>query len=214
MLTKSHAFGFNDFSDALQPDLVASDLLIPSFAFAQDKNPSFNLVNKSSQPIREVFVTPAGDANWGKNRLTKGPIAPAGQFEVRRKVDGNCVFDIRVVYADGTKEERRTINTCTTEDVLFPAAGKATATGKAADDPSFRLTNHLTQPIAELYASPAGQPRGPNLLEKGALAPDATATIHPPKGHGCSFKLEVITADKASKSRTLDLCAKAELSVP
>jgi hypothetical protein len=189
-------------------------LLLPSLATAQEKNPSFNLVNKSQQPIRQLFVTPAGDANWGQNRLTKGPIIAGGQFEVRRKIDGNCIFDIRVVYADGSKEERRMLNTCTTEDVLFPASVKTTGSGKAADDPTFRLTNHLTQPIAELYASPVGQPRGANLLEKGTLAPDATLTIHPPKGHGCSFKLELVTADKDTKSRTLDLCARSELSVP
>ncbi len=194
--------------------LLLLSLLVPTLAFGQDKNPSFNLVNKSPQAIQEVFVTPAGDANWGRNRLTKGPIAPGGQFEVRRKVDGNCVFDIRVVYSDGSKEERRTINTCTTEDVLFPQSSKAASTGKAVDDPSFKLTNHLTQPIVELYASPVGQPRGANLLEKGSIAPSAAMTIHPPKGQGCRFKLEVITADKDTKARTLDLCARSELSVP
>lgn len=187
-------------------------LALPSMAMGQDKNPSFNLVNKSQQPIREAFVTPAGDANWGRNRLTKGPIAPGAQVAIRRKIDGNCVFDLRVIYADGSKEERRTVNTCTAEDVLFPAAAKTT--GKAAGDPSFQLTNHLTQPIAELYASPVGQPRGANLLEKGALAPNATTAINPPRGHGCSFKLQLVMADHSAKSRTLDLCAKSELSVP
>ena len=59
-------------------------LMSPLTAHAQDKNPSFTLVNKSSQPIRELFVTPAGDANWGQNRLTAGPVAPGATFAARR----------------------------------------------------------------------------------------------------------------------------------
>lgn len=196
---------------------LAPQTFVPR-AWAQDKNPSFNLVNKSGQPIRELFVTPSGDANWGQNRLTTGPVAAGATFAVRRKIDGNCVFDIRVVYGDGKREERRTVNTCTAEDLIFPAAGPGAvtgaATGKAADDPSFRLINHNKQAIAELYASPAGKPRGPNLLEKGALPPTATMTIKPPTGQGCTFELRVVFADKTAKTRTTDLCKTTELAVP
>ena len=182
-------------------------------AWAQAKNPSFNLVNHTSQPIRELYVTPGGDDKWGANRLTSGPIAPGASFAVRRRIDGNCVFDVRVIYADGTREERRTVDTCKIEDVAFAGPAKST-TGKAVDDPSFRLTNHLTQPIIEVTASPTGQPRGPNLLEKGALAPNANLLIHPPHGQGCAFELRLVMADKTAKTRTLDLCKVTELSLP
>jgi hypothetical protein len=187
-------------------------------AHAQDKNPSFTLVNKSSQPIRELFVTPSGDANWGQNRLTT-PVAPGANFAVRRRIDGNCVFDLRVVYGDSTREERRTVNTCTAEDIPFAGTTKAASsapatTGKAPDDPSFRLTNHNKQPIAELYAGPKGEPRGPNLLDKGALPPDASTVVKPPRGKGCSLELRVVFADKTAKTRTTDLCKITELSVP
>ena len=132
---------------------------------------------------------------------------------MRRRIDGNCVFDIRVIYADGTREERRTVDTCKIEDVAFSGPARAT-TGKAVDDPSFRLINHLTQPIIEVTATPTGQPRGANLLEKGALAPDASLLIHPARGQGCGFELRLVMADKTAKTRTLDLCKVSELSVP
>jgi len=182
-------------------------------AWAQAKNPSFNLVNHTSQAIRELYVTPAGDDKWGGNRLTSGPIVPGASFAVRRHIDGNCVFDIRVIYADGTREERRTVDTCKIEDVAFAGPAKAT-TGKAADDPSFRLINHLTQPIIEVTATPTGQPRGANLLEKGALAPGANLLIHPTHGQGCAFELRLVMGDKSAKTRTLDLCKVSELSIP
>lgn len=192
-------------------------LLAAPVAQAQEQNPSFNLVNKSGQPVRELFVTPAGDANWGKSRLTAGPILPGGSFAVRRRIDGNCVFDIRVVFANGQREERREVNTCTTADIIVagaPAADAKPASGKASDDPSFRLTNHLTQAIVEITTTPVDGARGANLLDKGPLVPNATLLMHPPRGQGCMFELRLVMADKTSKSRKLDLCKATDLSVP
>lgn len=187
-------------------------LLTTTSALAQ-QNPSFNLANKSPQPIAQVFVTPAGDANWGQNRLTSGPIAPGASFAVRRKVDGNCVFDLRVVYADKTREEKRTVNTCTADDIAFggAAAPKAAA---ATDNPGFHLVNHDKLAIAELYAGPAGKARGANLLDKGALPPDASMDIKLPASQGCSTTLEIVFADKSSKKRTADTCRIKDITVP
>ncbi len=196
-------------------------------AHAQDKNPSFTLVNKSSQPIRELFVTPAGDSNWGQNRLT-APIAPGANFAARRKVDGNCVFDLRVVYADNSREDRRTVNTCNAEDVAFagatktaaaappvtaPAGAASPAAASRSEDAGFRLTNHNKQSIAELYASPKGEPRGGNLLDKGALPPDASIPLKPASA-GCLFDLSVVFADKTTKTRSTDLCKVKDITVP
>ncbi len=190
-------------------------LMAPMGANAQDKNPSFTLLNKSTQPIRELFVTPAGDANWGQNRLTAGPVVPGANFAARRKIDGNCVFDLRVVYADSTREERRTVNTCNAEDIAFSGATKSatSAPSKSSEDAGFRLINHNKQAIAELYASSKGEPRGGNLLEKGALPPNASIGLKP-AGKGCNFELNVVFADKSSKTRTTDLCKVKDITVP
>ena len=67
------------------------------------QNPSFNLVNRASQPIRELYVTPAGDTNWGQNRLVNGPLPAGDTFAVRLRVADKCVFDMRIVYADAAK---------------------------------------------------------------------------------------------------------------
>jgi hypothetical protein len=191
--------------------------LLPLAASAQQQNPSFNLVNKSTKPVAELYVTPAGDANWGQNRLVSGPIAPGESFAVRRRIDGNCIFDVRTVYADKTHEDRKAINTCNTADVVVGATKASDAVvgaAKAADDPSFRLTNHLKQPITELKATPKGKPLAANALGAGALPPDASTMVHPAKGEGCIFELRVVLADASVKNRTLDLCKVSELSIP
>ncbi len=184
-----------------------------SRASAQAQNPSFNLVNHGASAIRELFVTPAGDARWGQNRLRDITIAAGASFPVRRRVDGNCFFDIRVVFVDGRIEDRRDVNTCTTDDVVVgPAKGAA----KPADDPSFRLINRTGRAIAELYVTPAGLGNwGENRLGPGPLATGDARLISVPRQGTCTFDLRVVFADHTAKEkRKADLCAITSLPVP
>ncbi len=188
-----------------------------AFAQAAAPNPSFNLVNKSAQPIRELYVSPSGHSNFGQNRLPNGPIAPGARFAVRLLADGNCVFDVRAVYADGTHEDRRTLDTCTADDVTVgaPAGTAPRSAAKEADDPSFRLTNRGTQAVLELYATPTGKPRGENLLVDSPLPPKSSRVITLDRALGCRFDLRVVLADKSAKQRrATDLCRITDLPVP
>ncbi len=201
--------------------LLASGLLA-GVAQAQGQNPSFNLLNRGNAPIRELYVTPSGDANWGRNRLGRGPIAPGSSFAVRRHVDGNCIFDIRVVFADGRSEQRRALNTCTADDIAIGggAAGAAAGTtvGKAKDDPSFRLINRGTQSIDALYATPAGLGNwGENRLGTASLAPQTDRVINVPRqpSAACQFDVKVVFADrKALEKHNANLCRINDLPVP
>ena len=174
------------------------------------ENPSFNLLNRGGQAIKEVFVTPAGDANWGRNRLEGRTIAPGASFAVRRRVDGNCVFDIRTVFADGSTENRRNLNTCSVDDVAVGAPGIR----KAADDPSFKLVNRGVAAISEAFASPAGSGDwGRNRLP-GPLAPKADRMIELPKG-ACSFDLRVVfEGGRKLERKHADLCRMTDVPVP
>lgn len=178
---------------------------------------SFTLVNRGQIPVREVFVTPAGDANWGRNRLERGALPPGGKFEVLRRRDGNCIMDIRVLFADGRREERRGLNTCALDAVAVgePANGGAAA-GKPADDASFRLVNRGRQAIVELFAAPAGSGAwGDNRLDASGL-PAAAEKLVRIDGRGqCVFDLRVVFADhKALEKRRANLCRITDLPVP
>ncbi len=201
--------------------LLASGLLAGA-AQAQGQNPSFNLVNRGNAPIRELYVTPAGDANWGRNRLVRGPIAPGASFAVRRRVDGNCIFDMRVVFADGRSEQRRALDTCKADDIAIggAAAGAPAGTmvGKARDDPSFRLINRGTQSIDALYATPAGLGNwGENRLGAASLAPymDRVVTVPRQPSAACQFDVKVVFANrKALEKHNANLCRIDDLPVP
>ncbi len=188
-------------------------LSFPALAQTPAQNPSFNLVNRTSKPIREFFLSSTGRTNFGQNRLTT-PIAPGATFAVRPAVTGNCIYDMRVVFADGSSEERRAVNTCTADDIVVGTVASAPAV-KAANDPSFRLTNRGTEPVLELYATPAGKTRGTNLLADAALAPKSTRLIKLDSALGCSFDLRVVLGNKQAKERkATDLCKVNELPVP
>lgn len=181
------------------------------------QNPSFNLVNRASVPIKELFFTPAGDANWGRNRLEGATIAPGASYPARRRADGNCIFDVRVVFADGRIEDRRGLDTCKVDDVAFGApagAPGATEARKAADDPSFKLVNRGATPVLELFAAPAGSGNwGQNRLS-ASLPASADRMIDLPKGT-CSFDLRVtLEGGRKMERHHTDLCRITDLPIP
>ena len=199
----------------------------PAAPPAGAQNSSFNLVNRSPQAIRELFVTSAGNANWGQNRLdgksgNPTAIAAGASYAVRRKLDTNCVFDIRAVFADGKAEERKALNTCAIEDVAIGAAPASNiplaATGKPADDPSFKLFNRAARPITELRASPTGGgavTAAENRLGGTPLPPDNSRRIALPRDGNCIFEVRVVFADGSAKERhKFNLCKIADLPVP
>ena len=186
---------------------------------ARAQNPSFNLINRAPVPIRELFFTPAGDPNWGRNRLQGRSIPAGASFAARRRLDGNCIFDIRVVFQDGRTEDRRDINTCQIEDIAFGVGGAVAGARKAADDPSFKLVNRGAAPINELFVVPAGQGRGEgwgqNRLAGGPLQGRTDQVIRAGERGQCSYDLKVVLASgKSMEKHGTDLCRITELPVP
>jgi hypothetical protein len=187
------------------------------------QNTSFTLVNRTTMVIHELFATPSGLGNWGQNRLdgrngNPTSIAPGGSYAVRHRADSNCNFDLKVVFADGKAEERKGVNVCASEEVTIgtAAAGLDTATGKPADDPSFRLFNRAAVPVTEVFATPAGLGNwGQNRLGTGTLAPDNVHRFELPRDGNCIYDLKVVFADKRAKEqKRINLCRVAELPVP
>ena len=188
---------------------LAAGLLAWGAAHAQGtQNPSFNLLNRSSAAVRELYVTPAGDERWGRNRLAQ-PLPAGASYAVRRRIDGNCIFDLRVVYADGRIEDRRGLDSCRVDEVAV-GAGR-----KAAGDPSFRLVNRGEQAIIELYATPAGSGKwGQNRLD-APLTAHAQRVVAVARQSSCRFDLRIVLADHhAREKHDADLCRITDLPVP
>ncbi|WP_376094659.1 hypothetical protein ACE7GA_01555 [Roseomonas sp. CCTCC AB2023176] len=82
-------------------------------------NPSFNLVNRTNKTIQVVRASLATENNWGEDRLGTAVIPPGGTFAIRLP-QGDCVYDVRIEYADNTAEERRRVNLCEISAMTVP----------------------------------------------------------------------------------------------
>lgn len=182
-------------------------------------NPSFNVVNRASGVISQVFATPAGMTTWGRDRIGGHPIPPGQTGPVRLPADGNCVYDVRIVYANGQSDERRGLNTCNVDNVVFPSpSGRhATPAGRqqATDDPSFRLVNRGRSAVNELYASANGEDDwGEDRLGEETVAPGTARVVHLPNGQ-CLYDVRIVYANgEATEKRGLNLCSINDMRVP
>ena len=178
-------------------------------------NPSFYLVNRGSSAINRVYVSPAGVPDWGSNKLGGGAIAPGDNVAIRLAADGTCTYDIRIVYASGVSDERRDVDTCAVDNLVFPRGATTVRTARRVEIPSFLLVNRSRRAMNELYLSPSGNDSwGEDRLGDGILAAGATRTIRLPAGD-CLYDYRVVFASgDASEKRHVNLCQIVDLKLP
>ncbi len=182
-------------------------------AAQQDSNPSFNLVNRAQVPINEVYATPKDQDTWGKDRLTDTTVAPGGSFPVRLP-KGQCTYDLRVVYANGRAEEKRGLDTCSVNDVVFSGSNSAAAGGQDNGDVaqhglSFTITNLSKITISSVFATPAGVDNWgrDRLGDQGIIEHDVTKTINLPGEGKCIYDIRFVYSDDSTfEKRKVDLC--------
>ncbi|MFC7692547.1 hypothetical protein ACFQY5_26170 [Paeniroseomonas aquatica] len=136
---------------------------------AQTSDPSFRVVNNTANVVNEVYASPSNERSWGQDRLGTEVIRPGGLHIVRLPADGNCNYDVRIVYQGGSAEERRNLNTCQLVDLVLgggvappPRTAGPQGNGQARPqpgsqqqgNPSFNLVNQSGRVIEEFYASP------------------------------------------------------------
>ena len=78
---------------------------------------TLRLINASDKTITEVFATPSGRSNYGKNRLDQGTLLAQGARVFKLSANGNCLYDIKVVFIDGKAREHKATNLCKLSDL-------------------------------------------------------------------------------------------------
>ncbi|MBK1657075.1 hypothetical protein [Paracraurococcus ruber] len=203
------------------PVTLAASLLAPLAvllalagpAAAQATDPSFRVVNNTPNVINEVYASPSNENAWGHDRLGSEVVAPGGRHIIRLPQDGNCVYDIRVVYQGGNAEERRRVNTCALTDVVFGGGGAAPRNAQQGN-PSFNLVNQSGRVIEEFYASPSSQQNwGPDRLGDATVAPGARFAVRLPQGE-CSYDLRIVwQGGQSREQRNVNTCALSDYTV-
>lgn len=187
-------------------------------------DPSFNLINRSRVVINEVYASLVTERDWGADRLGASTVPAGGTFPIRLP-QGACNYDIRVVYQGLPAEERRGVNLCTLDELVFTGQAAAAATpggkpGTAAPvgpvgNPSFNVVNRTQQVIREIYVSAATQDQwGPDILGREVLQVGAHFEVRLAEGP-CLYDVRVVFMNGSnSERRRINTCDIANIVFP
>jgi len=196
-------------------------------AQAQTGDPSFNLVNRSGRTIYEAYASPSTDSNWGQDRLGQN-VVPAGRSFVIRLPQGECIYDVRVVYdrQGSPAEERRNINLCNLTELAFdgrqaqqggqpPQQAQPPVQAGPTGNPSFNLVNQGRQAVMQVFASlTTDQNWGPDRLGADTVAPGAVYPVRLPEGP-CMYDIRfVYDGGQPQERRNVNLCEVTNVIVP
>lgn len=85
----------------------------------------FRLINRTGQQINELYVSPSANDRWGRDILGD-EVMPSGtsrNITFPRTTEA-CLFDLKVVYADGEAGEVREVNLCEVSNVTVTWNGR------------------------------------------------------------------------------------------
>jgi hypothetical protein len=101
-------------------DAPAAPVPPPPPREVEREDPSFVFVNRSGEPIREIYVSLTTERSWGRDRLGPRQILPPGaSMPIGLPRTGVCTVDMRVVYMDGRVLEQRNVETCSVRNFAW-----------------------------------------------------------------------------------------------
>ncbi|WP_159998496.1 hypothetical protein [Roseomonas sp. 18066] len=80
---------------------------------------ALRLENRGGRPIALAFATPSGQPDWGQDLLL-GRALRAGARQSLALPPGPCLYDVKVIFADGAAQEARGLDLCARPAVRFP----------------------------------------------------------------------------------------------
>ncbi len=83
-------------------------------------DPSIKLLSKGPKTIAEFYATPSGKPNWGQNRMVGHTLASGQTHLFALPRQEGCIWDLRVVFADGQKLDRKNANLCRMTELPVP----------------------------------------------------------------------------------------------
>ena len=92
---------------------MTSSVASAAWAATDGKNRRVTVENVASQSIYYLYASPATSTTWEEDLLGSGTI-PSGQSKVANIDNGSneCIYDLKVVMADGKEYVQRRINVC------------------------------------------------------------------------------------------------------
>ena len=174
------------------------------------------LVNRSPQPIQQLYLSSADALQWGDDRLGERDIA-AGERRVLTW-RGDCRADLRVVFDNRAAEERRGIDLCAATRVAIQPGWTTADTLPVPRPPpaDILVINRSGLVVSELTLMAEGSDGpGKDLLGSAVLGVGAQKRLALGAGDGCRYKARVRSAaGPAPPSFRRSTCAGPRASNP
>jgi uncharacterized protein len=98
----------------------------------------FKLVNGSTEPIFEFFISSVKSTGWGKDILGDAVLMPGFEQPFTAGNSSGCQFDLRVVYGNKEVEEKPNVNLCQLDRIVFDGRASITPTAQINPAPAPR----------------------------------------------------------------------------
>ena len=102
--------------------VLASLTLVSAFAIAPAyaEDLVFTLNNVSSGAVNEIYVSPLESNNWEEDILGQDVLESGQTAAITiRGADGQCAWDVRLVYDDGSVTDERNIDLCNLQNGTY-----------------------------------------------------------------------------------------------
>ena len=168
-------------------------------------NREFTVQNETDLALQNLYVFAPNATDRGADRFGADVVAPSANFRVRLGRTRDCVFDVAVVFQDGTEELRRRVDICRNQRLVFGDPSLPTL--------NVAVTNASTVTLRELYVSARGpEAWGPDRLGAAVIEPAANFSVRL-RTRDCVFDIRAVYGDDREevKART-DLCANRAIS--
>jgi hypothetical protein len=170
------------------------------------------VLNQSSRPINELYVSPQTADQWGEDRLGEHTLDPGAFLRLHLGRSRGCVFDFKIIYDDASREEQRGVDLCRTRQLAFDGSTASPAPGSGVAH-SVTLVNQSAAPIQQVFISPAEANQwGDDRLGQGSISVGDRRQL---TWHGdCNADLRVVFENRAAEERRgVNLCGVPALSI-
>ena len=175
-------------------------LLTPSSLLAERYQPrlSLNLENYDNSNLVQFFVYPPGSDNRIHEKLQGRVVEPGetANIDIYNK-PGQCVFDIKAVFANGSENVETQANICDMNGGSYSLYGK--------NDRVFKVSNRTDQNMVEFYWRKPGYDWGKDLL--GSVSIGARQTVVIPVNDGkCLYEFRAVFANGQIVDQQKNVC--------
>lgn len=152
----------------------------PAAPNRRPQSPDITIRNESDEQIDHVYVTPAGDRDWGSDWLgANDVIVGKGRRQVRIGTVLGCQIDVRATFHNGQHVEYYNENICAGGSVVFFAPQPDGAPGGGAQRPQVERRPPEVAPRVEGPTGPAGNDPGGRSAERPGAGPSTGPSAGP-----------------------------------